>query len=110
LPDSPRVLLDECLPKKLKHEFVNCDVSTVTEMGWAGKKNGELMNAAGGHFDIFITADQNLRYQQNMAYAEVGVIVLVIRNNRIETIMPLMPQIQKEITSVTAGQVFEIAE
>jgi hypothetical protein len=109
LPDSPRVLLDECPPKKLKHEFVNCDVSTVTEMGWAGKKNGELMNAADGHFDIFITADQNLRYQQNMAYAEVGVIVLVTRNNR-ETLVPLMPQIQKALESITAGRVLEIVQ
>jgi hypothetical protein len=110
LLDSPRVLLDECLPKKLKYEFVDCDVATVVEMGWSGKKNGELMNAAGGLFDVFITADQNLRYQQNMAYAKVGVIVLVTHNNRIETLVPLMPQIQKAIESITAGQALEIAE
>ncbi len=92
-PDLRRVLLDECLPKKLKREFANCVVSTVPEMGWAGKKNGELMRVATSRFDVFVTADQNLRYQQNLAYAEVGVVVLVAVNNRIEALAPLMPQV-----------------
>lgn len=58
LPDSLCVLLDECLPRKLRREFTNCIVSTVPEMGWSGKKNGELMKVAHGHFDVFVTADQ----------------------------------------------------
>ena len=60
-PDLLRVLLEECLPKKRKREFANCVVSTVPEMGWAGTKNGELMKVAHGHFDVFVTADQNLQ-------------------------------------------------
>ena len=91
LPNPPRVLLDECLPKKLKREFVDCAVSTVTEMGWAGTKNGELMKVARDLFDVSVTADQNLQYQQNLSYADIGVIVLVALNNRIETLAPLMP-------------------
>ena len=55
-----RILLDECLPKKLKKDFSNHEVKTVPEMGWAGKKNGELLPLLENHFDIFITADQNL--------------------------------------------------
>ncbi len=106
--DMSRILLDECLPKKLKREFVNCAVSTVAEMGWAGKKNGELMKVAHGQFDIFVTADQNLQYQQNLAYASVGVIVLVAFNNRIETLAPLMPQVNEVIKSIAAGQIIEI--
>ena len=89
LSNPPRVLLDECLPKKLKREFVDCAVSTVTEMGWAGTKNGELMKVAHDLFDVFVTADQNLQYQQNLSYADIGVIVLVALNNRIETLAPL---------------------
>ena len=107
-PDSRRVLLDECLPRKLKREFANCAVSTVPEMGWAGKKNGELMNVAQGHFDVFVTADQNLQYQQNLAYADVGVIVLVAVNNRIESLAPLMSQVNEALKSIAAGQVIEI--
>ena len=107
-PDLLRVLLDECLPKKLKREFVGCVVSTVPEMGWAGKKNGELMKVAHGHFDVFVTADQNLQYQQNLAYADVGVIVLVAVNNRIESLAPLMPQVNEALQSIVDGQVIEI--
>lgn len=101
-PDLRRVLLDECLPKKLKREFVNCLVSTVPEMGWAGKKNGELMTAAFGQFDVFVTADQNLQYQQNLTYANIGVIVLIAINNRIETLSPLMPKVNDVIERVEA--------
>lgn len=106
--DVLRVLLDECLPKKLKREFINCVVSTVPEMGWAGKKNGELMKAARSQFQVFVTADQNLRYQQNLAYADVGVVVLVADNNRIETLAPLMPQVNEALQTIAAGQVIEI--
>ncbi len=107
-PDVPRVLLDECLPRKLKREFIHCVVSTVPEMGWAGKKNGELMKVARGQFQVFVTADQNLRYQQNLAYADVGVVVLVATNNRIETLAPLMPQVNEALQTIAAGQVIEI--
>lgn len=107
-PDMLRVLLDECLPKKLKREFVDCVVSTVTEMGWAGTKNGELMKVASGHFDVFVTADQNLQYQQNLAYANISVVVLVATNNRIETLTSLVPQVNEALPNLTYGQVIQI--
>ena len=77
-------------------------------MGWAGKKNGELMRVAQSEFDVFVTADQNLRYQQNLAYAEIGVVVLVADNTRIETLTSLMPQVNLAVRSIAAGQIVEI--
>ena len=103
-----RVLLDECLPKKLKREFHDCSVVMVQEMGWAGKKNGELMQVARGQFDIFVTSDQNLRYQQNLAYSEVGVIVLVALSNRIEALRPLIPKTNEVLQRIEPGEVIEI--
>jgi predicted nuclease of predicted toxin-antitoxin system len=103
-----RVLLDECLPKKLKGEFPDHVVVMVQEMGWSGKKNGELMKLAHGQFDVFITSDQNLQYQQNLAYAKVGVIVLVAVNNRIATLKPLMPQVNLILPTIKAGEVVEV--
>ncbi len=103
-----RILLDECLPKKLKRELQDYTVATVQEMGWSGKKNGELMHVARDHFDVFLTADQNLQYQQNLAYAAVGVIVLVAPNNRIETLKPLMPKVNKAVANIKAGNVISI--
>lgn len=106
--DPPRVLLDECLPRKLKREFVDCIVRTVPEMGWAGKKNGELMQVAHGQFDVFVTVDQSLQYQQNLAYAQIGVVILVAVNNRIETLAPLMPQVNEAIQNIASGQVIKV--
>lgn len=107
-PEPLRVLLDECLPRKLKRQFVGASVSTVAEMGWSGKKNGELMRVARGEFSVFVTADQNLRYQQNLAYADIAVIVLVAPNNRIESLTPLMPQVNALLGSIAAGEVVEV--
>ena len=107
-PDPIRVLLDECLPRKLKREFVDCEVFTVQEMGWSGMQNGELMQAARGQFGIFVTADQNLQYQQNLAYADVAVVVLIAFSNRIETLKPLMPQVNALLVSLKPGEVVEI--
>jgi predicted nuclease of predicted toxin-antitoxin system len=62
-----RVLLDKCLPKRLKRVLVGHDVKTAPEMGWASKTNGELLALAAGDFDVFVTSDRNLSYQQNVS-------------------------------------------
>ena len=63
-----RVLLDECLPRKLKREVQADTVSTVPEMGWASTKNGALLHLAEQDFNIFLTNDKNLESQQNLKY------------------------------------------
>ena len=77
-----RVLLDECLPRRLKSLLVGHEVRTVPEAGWSGKKNGELIKLAADHFDAFITIDSNLVYQQNLQTLPFGVVVLSARSNR----------------------------
>ncbi|MBK8029147.1 MAG: DUF5615 family PIN-like protein [Chloroflexi bacterium] len=84
-----RILIDECLPRKLKREFPDHDVATVQEMGWSGVKNGALLRAMVGQFDVFVTVDGNLEYQQNLSEAEIAVIVLKALNNKLETFLPL---------------------
>ncbi|WP_293142511.1 MULTISPECIES: hypothetical protein [unclassified Microcoleus] len=79
-----RILLDECAPRPLKRELVDCDIRTVVEMGWSGKKNGELLRLMSQEgFTILLTTDQNLRYQQNLQQAGVAVVVLVASSNRL---------------------------
>jgi PIN like domain len=86
-----RILLDECVPRPLRHELPGHDVRTVPEMGWAGKKNGELLQLmAQQAFEVFLTVDQNLRFQQNLSGAGVGIIVLVAPTNRLADLVPLM--------------------
>jgi hypothetical protein len=104
-----RVLIDECLPKKLKRETPGHDVMTVQERGWSSKKNGELLHLLEGEFDVFLTADQNLTYQQNLSNTTVAIVVLVAQNNRIESLKPLMPKVQEILKTIQPGEVVEIS-
>lgn len=70
-----KVLLDECVPRRLKRELPGHEVLTVTEKGWSGIKNGELLALAGAEFDAFLTVDQNLKYQQNLQTSHIGIIL-----------------------------------
>jgi len=85
-----RVLLDECLPRKLKHDVRADFVRTVPEMGWASIENGALLRLAETEFDVFLTRDRNLEYQQNMSAFDLAVIVLVAPTNDIADLRPLM--------------------
>ena len=105
-----KVLLDECLPKKLKKELTEFEVKTVPEMGWAGKKNGELLSLAENEFDIFITSDQNLQYQQNLKGKNIAIIILVAINNRIETLVPLIPKAKIEMQTINNGEIVLVSE
>jgi predicted nuclease of predicted toxin-antitoxin system len=86
-----RILLDESLPRRLRDVFVGHDVVTVVEAGWSGAKNGELPELAAVRFDLFVTADQNLQYQQNLSALPIAVAVLVARDNQLESLrLPAM--------------------
>lgn len=104
-----RILLDECVPRPFKRELVDYEIHTVVEMGWSGKKNGELlrlMNQDG--FTVLLTTDQNLRYQQNLEQAGVAVIVLVARSNRLPDLVPLIPNVQSVLSTIAPGEVIEV--
>jgi hypothetical protein len=88
-----RILLDESLPRRLKNELVGHEVSTVAECGWSGVQNGRLLALAAMNFDAFVTADQNLQYQQNLATLQISVVVLVAQDNRLQTLRALVPDL-----------------
>ncbi len=97
-----RVLLDECLPRKLKLELTGHDVKTVTEMGWAGLKNGELLRAAAGQFDAFITVDRNLPAQQRVDQLQRA------PRNDTDTLRPLMVRVRAALEQIRPGDVVRI--
>lgn len=103
-----RVLIDECLPRKLKRELSDHEARTVPEMGWSGKKNGELLRLMTGQFDVFVTADQNLKYQQNLETASVGVIVLAAKSNRLAELLPLVLRLREAVESIQPGDLIRI--
>ena len=88
-----KILLDECLPRRLKQSLIGHTVFTVPERGWAGTKNGALLRLAATAFDVFVTLDKNLEYQQNLKAAPIAVIVLVAPDSKIETLKPLIPKV-----------------
>ena len=104
-----KVLLDECVPRKLKREIFDHEVVTVTEQGWSGIENGELLKLASTEFDVFLTVDQNLSFQQNLTNFNIGIILMVARNNRLKTLLPLMPVVRAAIEDVKAGEIIHIS-
>jgi hypothetical protein len=104
-----RILLDECAPRPLKRELADYEIRTVVEMGWAGKKNGELLRLMSQEgFTILLTTDQNLRYQQNLQQAGVAVVVLVAPSNKLSDLLPLMPDARILMNTIVSGEVIEV--
>jgi hypothetical protein len=103
-----KVLLDECVPRKLRREIANHEVQTVTESGWSGVKNGQLLSLAEVEFDVFLTVDQNLLFQQNIQKFKIGIILMVARNNRFKTLLPLMSEVNAAIEEVKLGELVRI--
>jgi len=104
-----KVLLDECLHKKLKREVEADEVKTVPEVGWASKKNGELLRLAQLDFDVLLTNDQNLEHQQNLKKFNLAFVVLVALTNDIEDLKPLMPAANEAMRTIQPGEIRYIA-
>jgi hypothetical protein len=103
-----RVLLDENLPHDLIAALSEHAVSTVQGMGWAGVENGELLNRAGGHTDAFITMDRKLERQQNLAVLPFGVVLVVARSNRVQDLLPLIPDVLAALDRIQPGRLEQV--
>jgi hypothetical protein len=103
-----RVLFDENLPRLLKRELPGFEVRTVAEMGWAGIKNGKLLRLAEAEFDILVTADQNLSYQQPVTIFKLGLAVLKARTTKLEDLLPLVPALRVALDDLKEGQVCHV--
>jgi len=103
-----RVLLDECVPRALREHLPGHEVKTVAESGWAGVKNGELLRHAAERFDVLLTVDRNLEYQQNFLGAAVAVIVIQAPSNDIAVLEPLMPLVLEAIPKAVRGKVTNV--
>ena len=77
-------------------------------MGWAGKKNGELLRLSAARFDVFVTVDQNLSYQNDLRNLHIAVIVLVAPSNEIDALRPLLPRLKQVLRKIKAGQVIRV--
>ncbi len=100
-----RVLVDECIDWRLARAIVGHEVKTARQMGWSTIKNGELLRLAETEFDVFVTVDRNLAFQQNIPNVSLAVIVLRADSNRLSELQPLVPELLASIPTAKRGAV-----
>lgn len=98
-----RILLDECIDRRFAAELLGHYVKTVPQAGWAGVKNGELMRLAEQEFDVFVTVDRNLSYQQNLPRYGLAVTVLRSVSNRLADLAPFSQMMLEAVETAEAG-------
>jgi hypothetical protein len=98
-----RVFLDECVDWRLARDIVGHQIRTGRQLGWTAIENGELLALAAREFDVFVTVDRNLSFQQNVTALNIAVIVLHARTNRLADLRPLAAQLLAAIGSAVPG-------
>jgi predicted nuclease of predicted toxin-antitoxin system len=105
-----RLLLDACVPRKLKHELAPHLVWTARERGWNRLQDGPLLDVMAGEIDALVTMDRGLRFQQRLQGRAFAVILLRAKSNRLDQLLPLVPALLQVLSEVTPGEVREITE
>jgi predicted nuclease of predicted toxin-antitoxin system len=105
-----KILIDECLPAALRGTLTEMgyECETVRRAGYGSRKNGELLTLAEDVWDVLLTSDRRMKYQQNMTGRKVAVVVLCAKSNRMKDLLPLMPAFAQTLLSVSAGKVVEV--
>lgn len=98
-----RVLFDENMPRQLRRDLPEFVIRTVQEEGWAGLENGNLLRHAAPTFDVLLTADKRLRYQQNVTQFAIGIVVIETFDTRLRNLRRFIPQLQEAIHKVAPG-------
>jgi len=103
-----KLLLDECIDRRFARELPGRFVRTVPQMGWATIKNGRLLRLAEKEFDVFVTVDRNLSFQQNLPQFAIAVAVLRAKSNRLEDLQPLAAALLAALPRAKPGKVLSI--
>lgn len=103
-----KVLIDENLPRKLAEHLKEIQCRTVAECGWAGKKNGELLSLAESEFDVLLTLDKNIPYQQDLNSRRIAILIVRAPSNRIQDLLPVIPECLIALQSIEPGRVVRV--
>ena len=103
-----KVLIDENLPRKLAAYLTGHECRTVAECGWAGKKNGELLLLAEQRFDVLLTLDKSVPYQQDISSHRIAILIVRARSNRIQDLLPCIPDCLAALSSIQPGAVTRV--
>jgi hypothetical protein len=103
-----KVLLDECVDRRLAAEIQGHEVTTVPDAGWAGLTNGDLLARAQHAYDVFVTTDHHLPFQQDLSRFSIAVIVLRASSGRVTELRRLVPRLLAVLPVVKRGQVMSV--
>lgn|SRR6202035_3970677 len=104
-----RILPDECIDERFRNSFLAHDCQTARYAGFAGLENGALLTTAEtSKFDIFLTVDQGIKYQQNLTHRRIAIIILRAKSNRLKDLLPLVPLCLAHIETVQPGNIVRI--
>ncbi len=104
-----KILLDECIDRRLAKDIAGHDVKTVPQMGWATIKNGELLALAEQAFDVFVTVDRNLSFQQHLPRYDIAVIILRAQSNRLQDLRLLLPKLLESLPAAKRGEALSVS-
>jgi predicted nuclease of predicted toxin-antitoxin system len=106
-----KVLIDECIPRKIKRSLPGHECQTVPEAGLAGKTNGELLSLAEQHgFEVFLTVDKGIEYEQNPTGRNIAIVIVRAKSNRLADLLPHAPECVARISSIKRGEIARIGE
>lgn len=103
-----KILLDHCVDWRLRRFLPGHDVKTTDEMGWGALKNGALLDEAQKQFEVLLTVDRNIQYQQNLKGRSIAVVILRGVDNRLATLAPLIPKVEVLLLTAQSGEFYEI--
>jgi hypothetical protein len=104
-----KILFDHCVPRPLRRELLGHETKTAREMRWEGLKNGKLLGEAQvAGFDVFLTVDQSIRYQQNLQGHAIAVVVMITNGITVEDLRLLLPAVEETLALVQPGQLYEV--
>ena len=103
-----KVLLDECVDVRFAPHVTGFDAQTVQDKGWSGISNGKLLALAQAEFDVFVTVDKNLSFQQHLPKFSIAVILIHCKSNRVQDLLPLLPELLDAIPKAIKSQVLHV--
>ena len=104
-----KLLLDECVVRDLKRDLAGHDVLTVVEAGFGGLENGRLLRAADGKYDVLITVDRNLPFQQNIGSLQIAILILISTGITYADLKPLVPEILNQLAIIQPGMIYRVS-
>jgi hypothetical protein len=104
-----RILVDENVRKGIKKHLVGHFAKTVPEMGWASKKNAELLSLADGQFDVLLTMEKSIPKQQNLSGLTISILTMRARSNKLRDLITLVPKLQEVLLTIQPGQVVRVS-